>query len=72
MAQVSTLTEPTSLSPAPGATVSEAKPTPKDTAEDNSTLGGLLKQEGFGVVKLKQKNLDNQKGAQELPETSHH
>jgi predicted aspartyl protease len=48
-----------SLSPAPAATVSEAKPTPKDTAADNSTLDSLLKQEGFGVVKLKQENLDN-------------
>jgi hypothetical protein len=61
MAQVSAPAEPTSLSPVPAAIVSEAKPTPKDTAEDNSTLGGFLKQEGFGVVKLKQNNLDNQK-----------
>jgi hypothetical protein len=53
--------EPTSPSPAPAATLLEAKPTPKDTAADNSTLDSLLKQEGFGVVKLKQKNLDNQK-----------
>jgi predicted aspartyl protease len=48
-----------SLSPAPAATVSEAKPTPKDTAAENSTLDSLLKQEGFGVVKLKRENLDN-------------
>lgn len=61
MAQVSAPTEPTSLSPLPAATVSEAKPTPKDTADDNSTLDSLLKQEGFGVVKVKQENLDNQK-----------
>ena len=67
MAQVSAHTEPTSLSPLPAATVSEAKPTPKDTAEDNSTLGSLLKQEGFGVVKLKQKNLDNQKAHKNNP-----
>ena len=38
--------------------VSETKPTPKDTAADNSTLASLLKQEGFAVVKLKQANLD--------------
>jgi hypothetical protein len=38
--------------------VSEAKPTPNDTEADNSTLASLLKQEGFGVVKLKQANLD--------------
>src|SRR5678816_2394290 len=67
MAQVSAPTEPTSLSPLPAATVSEAKPTPKDTAKDNSTLGSLLKQEGFGVVKLKQKNLDNQKAHKNQP-----
>ena len=67
MAQVFAPTEPTSLSPVPAATVSEAKPTPKDTAEDNSTLGSLLKQEGFGVVKLKQKNLDNQKAHENNP-----
>jgi predicted aspartyl protease len=67
MAQVFAPTEPTSLSPVPAATVSEAKPTPKDTAEDNSTLGSLLKQEGFGVVKLKQKNLDNQKAHKNNP-----
>ena len=72
VAQASTLTEPTSLSPVPAATVSEAKPTPKDTATDNSTLDSLLKQEGFGVVKLEKKNLGESKGAQELPEPSHH
>jgi len=67
MAQVLAPTEPTSLSPVPAATVSEVKPTPKDTAEDNSTLGSLLKQEGFGVVKLKPKNLDNQKAHKNNP-----
>ena len=67
MAQVSTLTEPTNLSPVPGATVSEAKPTPKDTAADNSTLDSLLKQEGFGVVKLEKKNLGNQKAHKNYP-----
>ncbi len=67
MAQVSTLTEPTNLSPVPAATVSEAKPTPKDTATDSSTLDSLLKQEGFGVVKLEQKNLDNQKAHKNYP-----
>jgi predicted aspartyl protease len=51
----------TSPSPAAAATVSEAKPSPKDTANNSSTLDSLLKQEGFGVVKLKQENLDNQK-----------
>ena len=60
-AEVSAPTEATSLSPVPAATVSEAKPTPQDTAADNSTLDTLLKHEGFGVVKLKQENLDNQK-----------
>jgi predicted aspartyl protease len=67
MAQVSTLTEPTSLSPVPAATVSEAKPTPKDTATDNSTLDSFLKQEGFGVVKLEKKNLGNQKAHKNYP-----
>src|SRR5438874_8021680 len=61
MTQVSSLTEPTSPSPAPAATVSEAKATPRDTATDNSSVNSLLKQEGFGVVKLRQENLDNQK-----------
>jgi predicted aspartyl protease len=60
-AQVPAPTEPTSPSPAPAATVSEAKPTPQGTAADKSALDSLLKQEGFGVVKLKQQNLDNQK-----------
>jgi predicted aspartyl protease len=52
--------EPTNPSPAAAATVSEAKPTPKNTAVANSTLDILLKQEGFGVVKLRREQLDNQ------------
>ena len=67
MAQVPAPTEPASPSPAPAATVSEAKPTRKNTAADNSTLNSLLKQEGFGVVKLKQENLDNQKAHKNDP-----
>ena len=67
MAQVSALTEPTSPSPAPAATVSEAKATPRDTATDNSSVNSLLKQEGFGVVKLRQENLDNQKAHKNDP-----
>lgn len=67
MAQVSTPTEPTSLSSAPAATVSEAKPTPKDTSAANSTLNSLLKQEGFGVVKLKRENLGNQEAHENNP-----
>jgi predicted aspartyl protease len=67
IAQVAAPTEPTSPSPAPAATVSEAKPTPKDTPADNSTLDSLLKQEGFGVVKLKQENLDNQQAHKNNP-----
>ena len=67
MAQVSTLTEPTSLSPVPAATASEAKPTPKDMATDNSTLDSFLKQEGFGVMKLEKKNLGNQNARKNYP-----
>ena len=67
MAQVSTPTEPTTLSPVPGATVSEAKPTPKDTAPENSKLDSLLRQESFGVVKLTRENLDNQKAHKNNP-----
>jgi len=52
-------TEPTS--PAPAATVSEPKPIPKNTPADDSTLDGLLKHEGFGVVKLQREQLDNQR-----------
>jgi predicted aspartyl protease len=59
--------EPTSPSPAPAATLSEAKPAPKDTLAANSTLYSLLKQEGFGVVKLEQENLDNQKAHENDP-----
>ncbi len=61
------LTEPTSPSPVPAATASEAKATPRDTATDNSTVDSLLKQEGFGVVKLRQENLDNQKAHKNDP-----
>src|SRR5258705_11132803 len=67
MAQISTPTEPTTLSPVPAATVSEAKPTPKDTVPDNSKLDSLLRQEGFGVVKLTRENLDNQKAHNNNP-----
>jgi predicted aspartyl protease len=67
MAQDPAPTEPTSPSPAPAATVSEVKPPPKDTAGDNSTLESFLKQEGFGVVKLKQENLDNHKAHKNDP-----
>ena len=66
MAQAPAPTESTS-SPAPAATVSEAKPTPEDTAIDNSTLDSLLKQEAFGVVKLRQEDLDNQKPHNNYP-----
>jgi len=67
MAQFPAPTDPTIPSPAPAATVSEAKPTPTDTTADNSTLDSLLKQQGFGVVKLKQENLDNQKAHRNNP-----
>jgi predicted aspartyl protease len=67
MAQVPAPTQTTNLSPALVATVSEAKPTPKDTAPNNSELDSLLRQEGFGVVKLKRENLDNQKSHKNNP-----
>jgi predicted aspartyl protease len=67
MAQFPAPTDPGIPSPTPAATVSEAKPTPTDTAADNSTLDSLLKQQGFGVVKLKQENLDNQKAHRNNP-----
>ncbi len=67
IAQVPAPTEPTSPSPAPAVNASEAKPTPKDTPADNSTLDSLLKQEGFGVVKLEQENLDNQRAHKNDP-----
>src|SRR2546430_1135282 len=67
MAKASALPEQTSQAPAPAATVSEAKATPRDTATDNSTLDSLVKQEGFGVVKLRQENLDNQKAHKNDP-----
>src|SRR4029453_2592330 len=67
MAQVPPPADPTSLSPAPAATVTKAKPGGKNTAADNSTLNSFLKQEGFGVVKLKQKDLDNKKTHKNQP-----
>ena len=67
MAQFPAPTDPGIPSPTPAATVSEAKPTPTDTAADNSTLDSLLKQQGFGVVKLKQENLDNHKAHKNDP-----
>ena len=67
MAKVPAPTGLTSPSPTPAATVSEAKPTLKDTTADNATVDSLLKQEGFGVVKLKQENLDNQKAHENNP-----
>lgn len=67
MAQVPAPTQTTNLSPALAGTVSEARPTPKDAAPDNSKLGSLLRQEGFGVVKLKQENLGNQKAHKNNP-----
>src|SRR5438067_11623008 len=67
LAQVSAPTEPTSPSPTPAATASEAKPASKETATDNSPLDSFLKQEGFGVVKLRQENLDNEKAHENDP-----
>jgi predicted aspartyl protease len=67
IAQAPASIEPPSRSLSPAATVSEAKPTPTNTAAGNSTLGSFLKQEGFGVVKLKQENLDNQKSHENNP-----
>jgi predicted aspartyl protease len=67
IAQVPATPDSTSLSPVPAATVSEAKPTGKNTDSDNSALNSFLKQEGFGVVKLTQKNLDNQKTRKNQP-----
>jgi predicted aspartyl protease len=67
IAQVPAPTQTTNLSPALAATVSEAKPTPKDTAPNNSKLDSLLRQEGFGVVKLTQENLGNQKAHKNNP-----
>jgi hypothetical protein len=61
IAQVPAPSDSMSLLPALIATVSEAKPTGKNTAGDNSTLNNFLKQEGFAAVKLRQKDLDNQK-----------
>jgi predicted aspartyl protease len=67
LAQVPAPTETTSLLPVPAATASEAKPTLNDTPPQNTTLDSFLKQEGFGVVKLTQKNLDNQKAHESNP-----
>jgi predicted aspartyl protease len=67
MAQVPAPTQTTNLSPALAATISEAKPTPKDAVPNNSELGSLLRQEGFGVVKLKQENLGNRKAPKNNP-----
>jgi predicted aspartyl protease len=67
MAQVPLPTDTTSLSPAPAATVSEPKPTPKDTAADYSTLDSFLREQGFGVVKVKRENLNNQKAHKNNP-----
>jgi len=61
MAQVPAPTRTTNLLPVLAATVSEVKPAPKDTAPNHSELDSLLRQEGFGVVKLKEENLGNQK-----------
>jgi predicted aspartyl protease len=67
MAQVPAPTQTTNPSPALAATVSQAKPNPEDTAPNNSELDSLLRQEGFGVVKLKQENLANQKAHKNNP-----
>jgi len=67
MAQVPEPADPKSVSPSPVATVSAAKPTGNNTAAENSRLGSLLKQEGFGLVKLQQKDLDNQKAHKNQP-----
>ena len=67
MAQVPAPTQTTNLSPALAATISEAKPTPKDAVPNNSELGSLLRQEGFGVVTLKQENLGNRKAHKNNP-----
>jgi len=67
MAETPAPDESTSLSPPPAATISEARPTPKDIAADNSTVGNLLKQEGFGMLKLRQENLDNQQAHKNGP-----
>jgi predicted aspartyl protease len=67
MAQVPASTEPTRPSPAPAPISSEAKPTLNDITADNWISDSLLKQEGFGVVKLKQENLDDQKAHRNNP-----
>ena len=67
MAQGQAPADPPNLSPTPAATLSEATPTGKNTATGNSTLNSLLKQEGFGLVKLKQKNLNDEKAHKNDP-----
>ena len=67
IAQVPAQTELTSPSPVPAATASEANGTPNNSVAENSTLDVLLKQEGFGVVKLKQQNLGDQKAPENAP-----
>jgi len=67
MAQVPAPIQTTNLSPALAATISEAKPTPEHITPNNSELDSLLKQEGFGVVKLKEENLGNQKAHKNTP-----
>jgi predicted aspartyl protease len=64
MAQLPAPIQTTKLSPALAAT---AKPTPKDRAPNNSELSSLLRQGGFGVVKLKEENLGNQKAHKNNP-----
>ena len=67
IAQVPAPTDPARLSPIPAATISEAKPTGNNPRAENSTLNNFLKQEGFGAVRLKRKNLDNQKARSNHP-----
>lgn len=60
MAQVPAPADTTGVSPTPAASISKAKHGNKATT-DNVTLSNLLKQEGFGVVKLERKDLGEQK-----------
>ena len=66
MPQVPTPADTASVSPTPASTISEAKPGKKATA-DNLTLSNLLKQEGFGLVKLERKDLGDQKVRKNQP-----
>lgn len=61
MAQVPAPADRTNVSPTPAATISETKPTGKKAGADNLALSDFLKQEGFGMVKLERKNLNDQK-----------